>query len=460
MQRKLGSLFVSRTSKARQRVLPFLERAEHREGVFKRTIAAITALLVLIMVGGSSAGRFHAVYWARHAADTGIRWLVGLKPERSRIEAEWKLRRVRGVEQTHRVLTNFYRNTSDEMRELFRVAGMDPDHGLIRWGRGDQAFLISPQVFERDDHGRSYRLRSRTRSVWLRQITLHNGPFGLFQVPDTPTHRAAAGRAGAIVDEHSVQNTNSWGLRGAEPDPNADIRGIVLGDSFMQAMFNGDDETPSVYLENYLREKWKVSVSILNTGHIGYSPEQYYYTLKEYGDRFRPKFVVVSVCPNDFGEGMAVLQGEGDWFDEAEYWLGQIQHWCRSQRVPYLFVPIPTHIQIETRRKDQFYPGQVCNIMYVNSGRYIDPLNEFVDEHIRLIKEHDRNAPVGGRSPLFNRQIDDDHFSPRGAELWAEIVGRRITLLFDPQSLGSDESRRGATASVTDPISATPELRR
>ena len=49
---------------------------------------------------------------------------------------------------------------------------MDPEHGLIRYGRGDQAFLISSQVFEIDNHGRSYRFRPKTRSVWLRQVTL------------------------------------------------------------------------------------------------------------------------------------------------------------------------------------------------------------------------------------------------------------------------------------------------
>ena len=49
-------------------------------------------------------------------------------------------------------------------------------------------------------------------------------------------------------------------------------------------------------LESHL----KIKVSILNTGHLGYSPEQYYYSLVEYGDRFRPHFVVVSVFGNDF----------------------------------------------------------------------------------------------------------------------------------------------------------------
>ena len=49
----------------------------------------------------------------------------------------------------------------------------------------------------------------------------------------------------------------------------------------------------------------KTKVSILNTGHLGYSPEQYYYSLVEYADRFRPHFVVVSVFSNDFAGDMA-----------------------------------------------------------------------------------------------------------------------------------------------------------
>ena len=58
-----------------------------------------------------------------------------------------------------------------------------------------------------------------------RQVTLHGGPFGLFLVRDTPEVRAAAAGAGAIVDEPSAQTTNSWGLRGPEPDPKAQARG-------------------------------------------------------------------------------------------------------------------------------------------------------------------------------------------------------------------------------------------
>ncbi len=442
----LGFRIAGRAPRYRQNVLPFIERSDRRRRWFKRMIVAITVLVATVLIGASLTGRFHLHLWTRRARDQALLRLFGLEPDRAQVDAEWRYRRERGVEQTLEVLTGFYDQTTEEMRELFRVAGMDPEHGLIRWGRGDQAFLISPQVFEPDEHGRSYRMRPSTRSVWLRQITLHNGPFGMFQVLDTPEHRSAAVHAGGIVDEGSVQNTNSWGLRGAEPDLSAPVRGIVLGDSFMQAMFNGDGETPSVYLERYLRSAWKVPVSILNTGHIGYSPEQYYHTLREYGERMGPRFVVVSVCPNDFGDGGAVLRGEGDWFDEARYWLNQTRQWCSARQSALLLVPVPTFTQIEGIRNDAFYPGQVCNIFKSSSLAYCDPLNEFVDEHIRLVNLSEMAGRRSTRSELFNRRIDDDHFSPRGAQLWAEIVGRRLTRIVDPSSPGATTD--GARASA------------
>ena len=43
--------------------------------------------------------------------------------------------------------------------------------------------------------------------------------------------------------------------------------------------------------------------------------EQYYFTLVEYGRGFRPHFVVVSVCPNDFGDEFEVVKGAGDDWD-------------------------------------------------------------------------------------------------------------------------------------------------
>jgi hypothetical protein len=417
--------------------LPFLVRRERRERGYKRIITCATLLTVVVLVLAVPAGRYHLLLLGSRARAELARRLVGLAPDRAQIEAEWSLRRQRSTEETKKRLTSFYEGTTEEMRALFRTAGMDPEHGLIRYGRGDQTFLISPQVFEPDAHGRSYRLRPSTRSVWLRQITLRNGPFGLFQVLDTPAHREAAARAGGIVDLGSIQNTNSWGLRGPEPDPSAPVRGVVLGDSFMQAMFNGDRDTPPLLLEKYLESAWNVRVSILNTGHIGYSPEQYYYTLREYGERMRPQFVVVSVCPNDFGDGFDVLRGRGDWFAEAEYWLDQIQMWCRGRDTTCILVPVPTHIQLESTRNDAAYPGQVSAIFHAQAARYCDPLNDFVDEHLRLAALQLKAGRSPGSSRLFNREISDDHFSPQGAALWAEVVGRRLVRVLDPAWAGS-----------------------
>ena len=79
---------------------------------------------------------------------------------------------------------------------------------------------------------------------------------------------------------------------------------------------------------------------MLNTGHLGYSPEQEYYTLREYADRFQPQFVVLSLFANDFGDLFEVLEGKGDW-EERKYWLGEITQFCRTRQILCLVVPAP-----------------------------------------------------------------------------------------------------------------------
>ena len=66
----------------------------------------------------------------------------------------------------------------------------------------------------------------------------------MFQVLDTPKHRTAAAPHGAIVDLGSAAAHQLVGPARARARTRAPLRGIVLGDSFMQGMFIGDDETP------------------------------------------------------------------------------------------------------------------------------------------------------------------------------------------------------------------------
>src|SRR5262249_4333618 len=138
--------------------------------------------------------------------------------------------------------------------------------------------------------------------------------------PDTPEVRRLAADAGADIIPGRSQTTNSWGFRGGEPDPSAPVRGIVLGDSFMQGFMVGDDDTPPEQLRRFLAAEMGVNVSVLNTGTLGYCPEHYYYTLVECAKRFPPQFVVVGLYSNDFGEDGDVLYGKGDW-EEEKYWL-------------------------------------------------------------------------------------------------------------------------------------------
>jgi hypothetical protein len=80
----------------------------------------------------------------------------------------------------------------------------------------------------------------------------------------------------------------------------------------MHGMFIGNDDTPPECLWRDLEKRCQTKVSILNTGHLGYSPEQYYYTLIGFAERFAPHFAIVSICENDFGNPFEVLNGQGD----------------------------------------------------------------------------------------------------------------------------------------------------
>ncbi len=432
---------TARSRREVARPLPFMERAIKRDRIFKRIITIATFTAVVATVAAVPAGRrsvLRSASWVR----TEFPRVLGVEPSRSRIEADLALKREQSMERTRFSLEKFYHGAPPAIRELFDRSGMSPRNGLIRWGFGDQSFLISSRVFDPDDAGRSYRLKPRVRSVWLRNITIIDGPFGMFLVPDEPETREAAVAAGAIVDLRSIQTTNSWGFRGGEPETHAELRGIVLGDSFMLGMFVGDSDTPSVRLERYLAQETGKSTSILNTGSIGYGPEQYFYTLKSVGDRFRPSFVVVSVCPNDFGEGFEVLsKGKGDW-EGAKYWLDAIGQWCRSRRILCVLAVVPCDVQFLSTRKDAFYPGLISNHFSGSPLHYCDPLNEFIDENIKLVQQAiDRDGRRPRSSPLYNMEIADNHFSPLGCDLWARTVGRRVARLLAYNGIVSTRDR-------------------
>jgi hypothetical protein len=203
----------------------------------------------------------------------------------------------------------------------------------------------------------------------------------------------------------------------------------------MQGMFVGDEDTPPECLRRYLEDHFQKKVSILNTGVLGYSPEQYYYSLLAYAERFRPHFVIVSVFTNDFGDVHEVpTKALGDW-DEGKYWLDKITAFCKAREWPHLIVPVPYEPHMTGRRRAGYYPGMLSNILEVNSTMFLDPTDDFINAYLQLVIDGQRsgNRPQG--CPLFNIQISDGHFSPLGSKAWAASVGRRLVLLLERDRL-------------------------
>jgi hypothetical protein len=428
--------WIHRNKSVHQSVFSFISRTERRDRRFRVAIVLATAAVVAAIVLASSDLRHWLSIGALHLRNLLTMDASATESARPVSKEEWAIRRSLKVDKAAQALENFLGGSPREVRRLFDVAGMSPGSALYRWGRGDQVFMFSSLIFQPDEHGRSYRLKPDTRSVWLRELTMTGGPHGLLLIPDRPEVRELAAKAGGIVVEDSVQNTNSWGLRGPEPDLDAKVRVMVLGDSFMQGMFIGDDMTPPAQLERFLSKQWKTSVSVLNTGHVGYSPEQYYHTFLEYADRFRPHFVVISVCHNDFGEDQEVLRGEGDMYVEAAFWLNQLFERFRGVNIAFLLVPVPHQEQVEQKRTNGHYPGRLFDEVSFSPKLAVSLVDDFINENLRLKRDEPDKVAGMQSSILYNASIKDGHFSSLGAALWARTVGTRIALLLDPSKLG------------------------
>jgi hypothetical protein len=389
-----------------------------------------TCSTIALILGVLPRGRDLAASAASEAR-RAVRFTLGLPTPREDIDEGWLRYRQRGMAESRRGLEGVYAAADPHYQRLMRYAGLDPQHGLLRSGNFNMTLLLPSTIFEANDQGLSYRLRPNTRSIWLRNLTLKSGVLMFFLVPDGPGLADAIAGTPAIPVETSRETTNSWGLRGPEPDLEAPLRGIVLGDSYMQGMFIGDEDTPPECLRRHLEAHFKKKVSVLNAGVLGYSPEQYYHSLLAFADDFRPHFVVVSIFTNDFGDVHEVpTKARGDWA-EGKYWLDKITAFCKSREWPHLIVPIPYEPHMTGRRRSGYYPGMLSNILEVNSTMFLDPTDDFINAYLELVIDGERRGRRPQGCPLFNVPIGDGHFSPLGSQTWAASVGRRLVLLLE-----------------------------
>lgn len=411
-----------------QSLLPFLERRERLERIFRRSIVAGTLLGLatawLTIPRGSAA----LLEKARHAKWSALRG-IGLEPDRAEVDADWLDSRSRREVKVREAYRGIFGRMPAATQKLLRASGVSPDDAVIRWGNYDKSFVLPSTIFERDDDGRYYRLRPNIRAFFLRQLPV-NGTVDScqFYLPDTPEIRRLTHEAGMVVpDAEGILTTNSWGCRGAEPDLNAPVRILVLGDSYMQGYLLDDDKAPPMCLQRALSAELGVRTSILNTGTLGYSPEHYYNTLRAYCDRFRPHMVVAAVYANDFGNEDDVFVGQGDWA-EGKYWMDQLLWYCRNRFIDCLIAPVPPERQVVGARRLGDYPGKVSNITGVFSRYFCDSNDEFVNEDLRLNLEAGRKG-LTTTSVLYNSAVGDSHLSARGAELWGRFVAKRLALL-------------------------------
>ncbi|HEX5136245.1 MAG TPA: SGNH/GDSL hydrolase family protein [Planctomycetota bacterium] len=98
-----------------------------------------------------------------------------------------------------------------------------------------------------------------------------------------------------------VTEINSAGYRGPELRAKSPCRVAVYGDSYILAAFTDFDETFGARLERKLSEAVP-GVEVVNAGIIGYGPDQLSLKMEDELPRLRPDLVVLSLCPNDFGD--------------------------------------------------------------------------------------------------------------------------------------------------------------
>jgi hypothetical protein len=455
---KYRSSAKSPVPKSRQTTFSFVSRAQRLERMFKRAILGFTICSIAFFLTAFSPGRYLSGWLASRGAGLA-RAAFGLPPDRDAIDADWQRKRTFDVEQSERSLPGTFAEYPPEMKRVLQFAGLDPAHALVRWGNFDRTVLLPSPIFEADNTGRSYRFRPNVRSIWIRNFPVKGPVKAYFQVLDTPEVPEIIKGTGAQIVEGSVQTTNSWALRGPEPDLHAGWRGIVLGDSYMQGLFVGDHETPVECLKRDLTSRLREPVEILNTGHLGYSPEQYYFTLIEYARRFTPHFVVTSVFANDFGDFHDVLEGRGDW-EEGAYWLAKIRAYCFARQIDYVLVVAPWVNQIEGPERPGNYPGKLSNAIEVPGQFFLNPIADFAN----ALLEHRNKAkasgltPVSGPNPFFNGHVGDGHFSAKGAEVWAKAVGKRVALLVERRLYAS--ARFNTSAKVVERVdrSKTPRV--
>jgi hypothetical protein len=79
----------------------------------------------------------------------------------------------------------------------------------------------------------------------------------------------------------------------------------------------------------------------------------------------------------------------------------------------------------------------------LESALFLDPMEDFVNAHLRAYRPGDRRDRLPRHGALFNDDLHDSHFSAAGSEVWAEAVGRRLVPVLGEYWQGRGEDASG-----------------
>lgn len=322
----------------------------------------------------------------------------------------WQFYRVASptaVERAERDFAAEWGKLSPEGRNLLELAGYGPRDRLVVPANFDGALVFSGSVMER--HLRcGYRLRPGQENLWARP-----GPWPFqMPMPGRPAVRDALEQAHISIT--ATERSNSFGCRGREPDEldSYDYRVLVLGDSFAQGILVEEAETFCVQLEEELEQSTGCKTLVANSGVIGYSTEQEYYTLEELSPQLRPDVAVLCFYANDVHrDHRAVFRSRnpaGDW-STAERWLERSAAFCRTNKIRFAVAVIPDRSQMTSRTIRIGYQQRLETITSKLGIYLIDPDERFLAHRTE---------------PLW--LPGDDHFAPAGHALFAQSLADHL----------------------------------
>jgi lysophospholipase L1-like esterase len=97
--------------------------------------------------------------------------------------------------------------------------------------------------------------------------------------------------------------TNAEGFRGPELEESPRWRVMVYGDSNVQARFSVQDETFTGQIRRFLEASGRTGVEVINSGVVGYGPDQSLLRLEAEVDPYAPDAIVLHIfTENDFGD--------------------------------------------------------------------------------------------------------------------------------------------------------------